>query len=344
MKAKIIVPILFLVIAAVLWVVNHGGDKKFDTVAPKTMPAVQAVYATGTVEASAMISISPKVAARLMSLDVDEGSKVVKGQVLAQLEDTDLQQNLTELQAQLELADKNLKRAQTLGKSGAVSKQALDDARTTHTAAQAAVDRSKAELSYLQLLAPENGTIIRRDGEIGELITPTTALQAGNPVFWMNGGDKIRIATEVDEEDIGLVEVGQRVVVSADAFPGQIFEGKVQSITPKGDPVARSYRVRVTLNDQTPLMIGMTAETNIITQQKDAALMIPATAVKGDSVWVVKGHTPALTKIREGIVTDTMVEVLEGVGENDKVAVRYDDVAKDEDARKKAVCNMGTGC
>ena len=329
---------LVIVAAAAFWLFNSGKPVDVETVKPQWQPAVQAVYATGTVEASAMIPISPKVAARLMTLEVDEGAKVVKGQVLGQLEDADLQQNLTELQARLDLAGRDLARAQKLARTGALAKNALDEAQANYKTAAAAVERAKAELSYLQLTAPEDGTIIRRDGEIGELIT------VGTPVFWINGGDRIRIATEVDEEDIGLVQIGQRVLISADAFPGKTFNGKVASITPKGDAVARSYRVRVTFDEAAPLMIGMTSETNIITQEKDRALMIPATAVKGDAIYIVTDGKPVLTKIRKGIVTDKSIEIVEGVKEGDSVALRYNDVAADPENRDKAVCNMGTGC
>lgn len=311
---------LALVLAAgtLFWMFNPAKGQTVDVIRIQTSPAVQAVYATGTVEASAMVPIAPKIAARLVTLMVDEGSRVEKGQVLAQLEDMDLQQNLSELQARLELAQKDLRRAQTLAKSGAVAKQALDDAQTAYKTAQAAVERSKAELSYLQLVAPESGTIIRRDGEIGELIT------VGTPVFWINGGDAIRIETEVDEEDIGLVQTGQRVIISADAFPGKIFEGKVMSITPKGDPVARSYRVRVSVGEESPLMIGMTAETNIITQEKDSAAMIPAAAVKDRQVIKIAGGKAELTEVVTGIKTAQAVEILEGIGPDDRIAAVYD--------------------
>lgn len=336
-KAFILITLL-VVAAAGFWIFNPAKSQHIESVKPVREKAVQAVYATGTVEASLMIPISPKVGARLMTLNVDEGSHVEAGQILAQLEDADLLQAAADMQAKMELAQKDLSRAEKLSKSGAVSKEGFDSAQATFKSATASFERAKAELGYLQLIAPQAGTVIRRDGEIGELIPVGTA------VFWMNGGDQIRIETEVDEEDIGLVQPGQKVLVSADAFPNQTFNGTVQSITPKGDPVARSYRVRVSLEEDAPMMIGMTAETNIITQVKENALMIPATSVKGDYLYVIQGHKPVLTKIKKGIVADKKVEVIEGVSENDAIALRYTDIAVDEDDKKKAVCNMGTGC
>ncbi len=318
MKKLVIVLVLIAAAAVAFWFFNPAKAKDVETVSPVNAPAVQAVYATGTVEASRMIPISPKIGARLMRLDVDEGSRVEAGQVLAQLEDADTQENLKDLQAKLDLASKDLARAQKLSKSGAIAKEALDQASAAYKSASASVDRTKAELSYLQLIAPEAGTIIRRDGEIGEMIA------LGTPVFWITGGDDLRIETEVDEEDIGLVQPNQKVVISADAFTQKTFEGTVQSITPKGDPVARSYRVRVTLGADTPLMIGMTAETNIITQEKDSALMIPATAISQGKVLKIGGGKATDTPVKIGIKTPQAVEILEGVRPEDKIALKYD--------------------
>lgn len=337
MKKFVIIAVILVALIAG-FIVLSGGEKHIETVSPTYTSAVQAVYATGTVEPVQMIPISPKMSARIVSLESDEGHAVTQGQMLAQLESEDMQQSLIEAEARLTQAQREWNRSQTLGKTGAISKSALDNARATFESAKAGVERIKAELSYLQLIAPEAGTIIRRDGEVGELATPQ------NPVFWMIGGNQMRVETEVDEEDIALVKPGQEVAISADAFPGQIFKGEVLSITPKGDPVARSYRVRVSLEENSPLMIGMTAETNIITQKKDKALMVPLAAVKGDEIWIKRGQHFEKQSVTTGIKTDTQIEILSGVGEGEDVAVRYDDASGEEAAEDTRVCNMGTGC
>lgn len=321
MKKKIVILLLVLVaVSGLSWALFSAKDETITVVTPQTAPAVQTVYATGTVEAQRMIPVSPKVPARLMALLVDEGSAVKTGDILAQLEDVDLRQTLADLEAKKELADTYLARIEPLSKTGGVSRQMLDEAKVSLKSAEAAVEKAQAELSYLQLTAPEDGTIIRRDGEVGELAS------TGTPVFWINGGDKIRIETEVDEEDISITKVGQKVLISADAYPGQIFSGKVASITPKGDPVARSYRVRVTLPEEenTPLMIGMTAETNIITQEKEAALMIPSSAVKDGHVILLANKKAEHKTVITGIRTKDATEVLEGLSERDTIIQKYD--------------------
>ena len=74
---------------------------------------------------------------------------------------------------------------------------------------------------------------------------------------------------EIDEEDIPLVSPGQQVLIGADAFPDRVFEGRVQEITPKGDPIARSFRVRIALSGDTPLRTGMTADCNILIDRRE---------------------------------------------------------------------------
>jgi RND family efflux transporter MFP subunit len=296
--------------AAGLYILGEPGA--IAVVHPVRGPAVQAVYATGTVEPSVMLPIAPRASSRLMELLADEGSRVEKDEVLARLEDTDIRKELADMQARADLAQKDYDRKAALVESGAVSRQSFDQAKTELQSSRAAVDKIKASLSYLTLLAPDDGMVIRRDGEIGELIT------GGQPVFWL-AGEAMRVSAEVDEEDIALVEPGQKVLIRADAFPGEVFDGTVQSITPKGDPVARSYRVRITLSDDTKLMTGMTAESNIVIREDKDALLLPASTVKDKTVWIVKNNAFEKRSVKTGAQNKDMIEILDGVIEKDLV-------------------------
>lgn len=245
-----------------------------DIAQPHRGPAVLGVYATGTVEPSVMVPIAARTGGHLITLNADEGDTAAPDQVLARVESTDLEASVAELKSREDYARRELARMTILLRSKVVSKEEHDRAQTDLEAAVAARDAAQAQLSYTQLRAPAQGLIIRRDGEIGEFIEP------GQTVFWMSCCAPLRITAEVDEEDIPLVRVGQNVLIRADAFPGQVFKGKVQSITPKGDPVARSYRMRVSFDEpDVPLMIGMTAETNVILRKTENALLVPSSAV-----------------------------------------------------------------
>jgi RND family efflux transporter MFP subunit len=284
-----------------------------DLITPTRGEAVQAVYATGTVEPTVMIPVAPRIAARLIALNVDEGAQVKQGDILAQFEDTDVRNSVRQLQAQLQLATSNFERAQSLIEKGAVSRKSLDQSRADLDSAQANLERGQAEADYLKLTAPADGLIIRRDGEIGTLIT------AGTPLFYMACCAPLRITAEVDEEDIPDVKIGQQVLIQSDAFPDQTYDGKVLSITPKGDPVARSYRVRISLPEAAPMLIGMTAETNIIIHQNEQALLVPMTAVMNGKVWTVEKNKLVSHQVKTGASNKDQLEIISGIDDTTQI-------------------------
>jgi RND family efflux transporter MFP subunit len=144
-------------------------------------------------------------------------------------------------------------------------------------------------------------------------------MQPGDTIFWMSCCDALRITAEIDEEDIHAIKPEQKVLIRADAFPDRVFEGTVDEITPKGDPVARSFRVRIRLPVDTPLMIGMTADCNIILEERRDALLVPASAVTDGKVWLVRDGVLARRSVTLGVDGNGMVEVKEGLAESDLV-------------------------
>ncbi len=318
---KKIAIILSLVILLVL--VGYGAKRllqgeKVMVTHPVRGTAVQAVYATGTVEPTVMLPIAPRSTARLTELKVDEGSAVNKGQLLAQLEDDDLQQSIKQLQAREDFAKQEFERDSVLIKNNAVSRKEYEQSMADLKAATAAKEAAMAQADYLKLTAPDAGLIIKRDGEIGQTIAANT------PVFWLSCCAPLRISAEVDEEDIAKVEAGQKVLIRADAFADQTFNGKIQAITPKGDPIARSYRVRIELVGDTPLKIGMTAETNIIISEKEDALLIPSNSLNKDKVLLVEDGHVVEKQVTLGAKGSKQTEVLEGLTENDLVITSQD--------------------
>lgn len=313
---KFLLSLSIIALIAVSWLAfEHFRVQEVTLVSPQYGQAVKAVYATGTVEATVMMPIASRISARLQELKVDEGSEVTKDQVLAQLEDEDTQQNLQEKRAREMQARQTYQRYAELVKRGAISKDAYDRAHADWDATQAARKMAEAQSKFTRLTSPADGRIIRRDGEIGQLIP------ANQPVFWLSCCAPLRISAEVDEEDISAVQPGQKVLIRADAFPGEVYSGKVQAITPKGDPIARSYRVRVEFTETNPLMIGMTAETNIILSEKADALLLPNSALMGNSVWQVNDGKLAKTAVKLGAKGKETTEVLEGISEKDKVVL-----------------------
>ena len=224
----ILAPIAFIAIAGAAWWLV--GPIAVGVVTPTRGPAVDAIYATGTVEPTVMLPIAPRVAGRMVELNVDEGSLVRKGQVLARLDDADLASTVEELEARARYAQSQYERAENLVRQGFMAKAEIDRTRADLDAAVAAVRRARSQRDYMALTAPADGLVIRRDGEIGQFIP------AGQAVFFLSCCAPLRVTAEVDEEDISRVHVGQKVVLRADALPGEILDGKVSRDHSEGRP------------------------------------------------------------------------------------------------------------
>lgn len=280
---------------------------------PTRGPAVEAVYATGLVEPTVEIRIAPRTAGRIIERLVDEGDQVRKGQLLARLDDEDLLATVRELEAKVEYARAQHQRNVELRQAGLISQESLDRSRTDLEAAQAAVKRAREQVGFMRLNAPSDGYIIRRDGEVGELIP------ANQAIFYMAGEAPLRITSDVDEEDVPRVKPGQKVLIYSDAFPGKVFEGRVEQVTPRGNPESRSYRVRIALVDDPPLRIGMTAETNIVVEERENALLVPSSSVVNGSVWVVRDGHAFEEKVQIGVAGPEKTEILDGLSEDARV-------------------------
>jgi RND family efflux transporter MFP subunit len=304
-KWLIVVALLAAVAGAAYW--RLRGPVQVELTTPTRGPAVDAIYATGTVEPTVMLPIAPRIAGRLAELNSDEGASVRKGQVLARLDDADLASSVEEYEARARFAHDQLRRTQELVKRGVSAAIELDRARTDAEAADAQLRRARAQRDFTALAAPADGTIIRRDGEIGQFIP------AGQAVFYLSCCAPLRVTAEVDEEDIPRVYVGQRAVLRADALPGVTFEGAVAEVTPKGDPVARSYRVRIRLPDPGGLQVGMTVDANLIVAERANALLVPTTAVQDGAVWVVRDGRLARQPVKIGVAGDARSEILDGL-------------------------------
>ncbi len=277
---------------------------------------IEAVYATGAVEADPIIRIATERAARLTSLMADEGAAVKKGQTLALLDDSELQASLQEMQIRQKNAENNYSRLSKLFPRGSVSKEQLDQANTDAKAAQAVTQQIQSQLSKLTILSPIDGEVIQRDGEIGEYLPVNQTL-----FYLRQANTPLRLTVDVDEEDIAKVKTGQTVLITADAFAGKVMEGKVRDITFRGDPVTRSYRVRVSLPVDNPLLIGMTAECNIIIAKRDHVVLVPNSAVSNQIIWLVRNGEAHKQDIKTGIRNADKTEITIGISEHDEIIV-----------------------
>lgn len=307
------ISLIFLLIAIVIGGVVYRQLPPEVTVAhPIRGQVIEAVYATGAVEADPVIRIATERSERLTALLADEGSVVKKGQILARLDDSELQASLQEMQIRQKNAENNYSRLSKLFPRGSVSKEQLDQAYTDEEAAQAVTKQIQSQLSKLTITSPMDGEIIQRDGEIGEY------LPVNQTVFYLRQTNTpLRLTMDVDEEDIPKVITDQKVLITADAFPGKVMEGKVRDITSRGDPVTRSYRIRVSLPADSPLLIGMTTECNILIAKRDNALLVPNTAVSNNALWLVRDNKAYRQNIKPGVKNGDKTEITEGISEHD---------------------------
>lgn len=279
--------------------------------------AAEIVYASGSVEPNSWAKVAPVVRERIVEQCNCEGARVAQGDVLARLDDSEVRAALGELEARRALAEQEFQRQSVLAEKNAASQQALDRAQSELSQIEALVAGQKARLETHVIRAPSPGVVLRQDGEVGEIA------ELGTVLFWVGEPKPLLVVAEVNEEDIPRVEIGQRTLLRADAFPGQNLEAVVDRITPKGDPVTKTYRVYFRLPDDTPLRIGMSTDVNIVIRVSKNALLVPSVAIEGRDVFVVEGETTRRREVRTGIRGTNGVEVLSGIDARAQVISPY---------------------
>lgn len=276
--------------------------------------AAEIVYATGVVEPVRWAKVASLIRDRIVEICDCEGRAVKKGDVLARLDDSDLRAQLRELKAREEFAKREMERVNELISRGVATRQAFERASSDLQQIQALVTMQEERLADYVIVAPMDGIVLRRDGEVGEVV------EAGQVLFRVGAPKPLRVIAEVNEEDIPRVKVGQTALLRTDAFPDQQLFGTVTEITPMGDIVTKTYRIRIGLPDDSPLLPGMSVEANVIAREKTGALLVPADALRGTSVFIVEGHRVRRREVTIGIRGSRLVEVLSGVDEGERVA------------------------
>ena len=279
--------------------------------------AAEVVYASGVVEPRIWAKVTPLVRERIVEQCNCEGSHVAKGDTLARLDATEAQAVLAELEARLNLSREDFRRLTILAERNTASQQALDRSRSEVVQLEALVAGQKARLASYVLSAPSAGIVLRQDGEVGEVA------ELGTVLFWVGERTPLIVVADVNEEDIPRVKPGQRTLLRSDAFPGQSLEAVVDSITPKGDPVTKTYRVYFRLPDDTPLRIGMSTDVNVITRVSEKALLVPSVAVQGNKVFVVEDGKARLREVMTGIRGTNGIEILSGLDDNARIVSPY---------------------
>ncbi len=314
-KQIILLGIAGLFLALLLLWAFTSTSPSHETALPERGAAVQAVYATGEVEPVYWAHIAPQIAGRVESVPVREGQEVKIGELLAGLDDTVERAHAAELRARLEYLEKERKRFATLAAKDAASRSRFEQISSEYDATTSALEAQMQTVNRLAIKSPLDGIVLRRDVEPGETV------RTEDIIFWVGTPQPLRVTAEVDEEDIPFIALGQTALITSDAFVGQVIEGTVSEITPKGDPIEKNFRVRIGLPEASPLRVGMTVEVNVVTREEENALLVPTSSVLEGKVWVAEGRDIKERPVKTGIQGTEKTQILEGLQENEAVLV-----------------------
>ena len=297
--SKIWIAVVVVVIAAVAaWALS--GDKNEEQISFKeekaSLKSLQnSVTATGTIEAVTSVTVGTQVSGIVNKLYVDYNSQVKKGQVIAELDKTNLlselntaKANLASAQSNLNYQQANLNRYQTLYKKGLVSADEYENALLTYRQAKEQVASSKenvqkaqTNLGYATITSPIDGTVISKSVEEGQ----TVAASFNTPELFTIAKDltNMQVVANVDEADIGGVKEGDRVTFTVDAYPDDTFEGTVKQVRLEATTTNNvvTYEVVISApNADLKLKPGLTANVTIYTQERSGILAVPNKALR----------------------------------------------------------------
>lgn len=313
-SSRFIIAILAVgaVAAGAWWWLGHGLE--VTAVAPSRGTAAEIVYATGAVEPVRWARVTSLIRDRIIDICDCEGKTVAKGDVLVRLDDREVRAQLDELRAREDFAKREMARVTELIARNIATTQAFERARMDLQQIQALILLQSQKIEDYSIVAPMDGVVLRRDGEVGEIT------DVGQVLVRVGVPKPLQVVAEVNEEDIPRVAIGQIVLFRTDAFPDQRLEGKVREITPMGDVAAKTYRIKIALPDNTPLKPGMSVEANVVTRETAGALLVPAEAVQGTNVYVIDNDRLKKKSVTVGIRGTRMVEILSGLTEQDRIA------------------------
>ena len=290
--------IVVVILAIVAWLLSGGKEKeeinfKQEKVATHTLQ--NSITATGTIEAVTSVTVGTQVSGIVNKLYVDYNSVVKKGQVIAELDKTNLTSELNTAKANLASAESNLsyqsanmKRYQTLYKKGLVSADDYENALLTYrqskeqvATAKESVQKAQTNLGYATITSPIDGTVISKSVEEGQ----TVAASFNTPELFTIAKDltNMQVVADVDEADIGEVAVGNRVAFTVDAYPDDTFEGVVKQVRLEATTTNNvvTYEVVISApNADLKLKPGLTANVTIFTKEQPNVLSVPNKALR----------------------------------------------------------------
>lgn len=364
MKKAIIALLVVALAAGAVWYAGRTPPPSVSlhTVERGTVERTVSNTRAGTVEACRRSKLSMPIGGRVDALNVDEGDRVEAGQVLLALWNADRKAMTAQAEAQLlaarhgaertcveaDNAEREARRLETLHERQLASKEAAEVGRTRAKAgrfacqaardeeqvAQANLQMNRALLEETYLRAPFAGVVAEINGEIGEYVTPSPPGVATPPAVDLIDYSCLYINAPIDEVDAGVLRVGLPARLSLDAFRGEHFNGRLTRIAPYVldlEKQARTVEIDVVFDDpavQGRLLVGYSADIDIILDTRDDVLRVPTEAVMEDSrVYRFNRDTGTLESIEitAGISNWNYTEVLSGISEGEEIVLSLDE-------------------
>jgi membrane fusion protein, multidrug efflux system len=281
---------------------------------------VDAILATGQIEAMQSIELRPDVEGRLVQILVREGSPVAQGTALFKIDDAELKAQVAQIEAERDLARQSLTRTRELLQQKASSQAELERAEATMRSNEAQLERLKTRLARTVVRAPFAGVMGQRFVSLGDYVTTDTRLAALQTV------SPQRATFQVPERYAEQLEPGQAVTFRVAALPGREFTGKVDFVDPIVQLPGRTIMVKARVpNPKRELQAGMFIEARLATATRPNAVVIPEDAVlplQGSNfVWVVAEGKATRRQVELGVRTPGFVEVKSGVERAEQVVV-----------------------
>ena len=347
------------VIIIALAVYALSGSKKkeeisFETVAVAPANIMNSITATGTIEPVTSVTVGTQVSGIVSKLYVDYNSVVKKGQVIAELDKTNLMSQLntakTQLataQSQLNYQTTNFNRYKTLYQKGLVAADEYDNAKLSYTqakeqvaSAKEEVQRAQTNLGYATITSPIDGVVLSKSVEEGQ----TVAASFSTPELFKIAQDltNMQVVADVDEADIGDVKEGERVSFTVDAYPDDTFEGTVKQVRQEATTTNNvvTYEVVISApNADLKLKPGLTANVTIYTAERKGVLSVQSKALRftpqkeavgkmkivdhtgnaKNKVWTIEGNSIVAHKVNIGMTDGTNTQILNGISAGVKV-------------------------
>ena len=356
------ITIAVVAVIIIVGIVKCSGGKKeekisFDTAKVMKTDIQTSITATGTIEPVTSVTVGTQVSGIVSHLYVDYNTVVKKGQVIAELDRTNLiselntaKANLSSAQSSLNYQLSNYNRYKELHEKGLVSADEFESARLQYLQAKEQVNTSKesvqkaqTNLGYATITSPIDGVILSKSVEEGQ----TVAASFNTPELFVIAQDltNMRVIADIDEADIGGVKEGQRVSFTVDAFPDDHFEGQVTQVRQQATTESNvvTYEVVISApNNDLKLKPGLTANVTIYTMEKNDVLAAPAKALRfqpneaflqksetiedceGDhKLWTKEGSVFKAHKVEVGTTNGIMTEITGGIKEGTEVLTDF---------------------